>query len=49
MIARAVLRGTSRMVPGSVASKKIKLRMGVRQGEPISSYLFIVAMNFLTE
>jgi Reverse transcriptase (RNA-dependent DNA polymerase) len=49
LIERAILQGSSRIILNSIAGKKIQLRRGVRQDNPISSYLFIIAIDFLNE
>lgn len=46
-IKRAVLQGTSQVIINGLLGKKIILRRGVRQGDPISLVLFILAMDFL--
>jgi Reverse transcriptase (RNA-dependent DNA polymerase) len=42
-----VLQGYSQVILNSVSGKKIILKRGVRQGDLLSSYIFILAMDFL--
>jgi hypothetical protein len=44
---KAVLPGKSQVLLNSVADKVIELRRGVRQEDPLFSYLFILTADFL--
>jgi Reverse transcriptase (RNA-dependent DNA polymerase) len=46
-IQHLVLSRVSKIIINSVAGRNIKLKRGVRQCDPISPYLFNLAMNFL--
>jgi Reverse transcriptase (RNA-dependent DNA polymerase) len=47
-IRELVMQGYSHVVLNSIAGRKIILKSGVRQGDPILLYLFIIAMDFLS-
>jgi Reverse transcriptase (RNA-dependent DNA polymerase) len=44
----ALLKGTSKVIINSVARKNITLRRGVRQEDPLSPFIFNVAIDFLS-
>lgn len=48
VIKEAVLQGTSQVIVNSLLGKKITLKRGVRQGDPLSPFLFIISMDFIT-
>jgi hypothetical protein len=48
LIQHLVLPGVSKIIINSVAGSTIKLKRGVRQGDPVSSYLFNLIMDFFT-
>lgn len=46
-IHNTIFQGTSQVLINGLRGKRIVLRRGVRQGDPLSSSLFIIAMDFL--
>jgi Reverse transcriptase (RNA-dependent DNA polymerase) len=46
-IQHLILQGHSQVILNSIVGKRIWLKRGMRQGDSISSYLFIIAMDFL--
>jgi Reverse transcriptase (RNA-dependent DNA polymerase) len=42
-----ILQGTSKVIINSVADKNIVLKQGVRQGDPMSPFIFNIAIDFL--
>jgi Reverse transcriptase (RNA-dependent DNA polymerase) len=42
-----ILQGTSKVILNSVAGRNIVLKRGVRQGDPMSPFIFNIAIDFL--
>ena len=46
-VSSLVLQGSSQIIINGLLGKKITLKRGVRQGDPLAPFIFIIAMDFL--